>query len=124
MNTTSQDTQQAARPPSNALRVTAWRDLPADRVPATYRITDHAGEVRYITLSKGNRTILDGLLNSPLYCASPVRISDRVCILRRDYGVPIRKEMYENDTATDRARFGVYFIDGHVERLPQAEVAA
>jgi hypothetical protein len=105
------------RPPSNALRVEAWRDLPSDRAPACYRITGDDGSVRQITLAKGNRIILDALLNQPVYCASPVRISDRVCILRRDYRVPITKRMFENDAATDRAKFGVYFLSGRVERI-------
>ena len=70
-----------------------------------------------ITLAKGNRIILDALINQPVYCASPVRISDRVCILKRDYRVPITKEMFENDAATDRAKFGVYFLNGRVERI-------
>ncbi len=105
------------RPPANALRVDAWRDLPPYRTPARYRITDADGDSRIITLSKGNRVILDALLLQPLYCASPVRISDRVCILRRDYGVPITKEMYVNDTATDRAKFGVYFLGEGVSRI-------
>ena len=64
-----------------------------------------------------NRIILDALLKQPVYCASPVRSSDRVCILRHEYGVPITKEMYENDAATDRAKFGVYFLDAHIVRL-------
>jgi hypothetical protein len=99
------------RPPSNALRVEAWRDLPEDTAPASYRVFDGEGEASTITLAKGNRIILDALIEQPIYCASPVRISDRVSILRRDYGVPITREMYENDAATDRARFGVCFLD-------------
>ncbi|SMD00976.1 hypothetical protein [Primorskyibacter flagellatus] len=110
-----------ATPPANALRVEAWRDLPRDATPAHYRITDEVGDTRLITLSKGNRIILDALIAQPVFCASPVRISDRVCILRHEYRVPIIKEMYENDAATDRARFGVYFLNGRVECVEQME---
>jgi hypothetical protein len=113
----SNQTTKPTRPPANSLRVEAWRDLPADDGPARYRITDQGGQTHEITLKKGNRIILDALMNQPVYCASPVRISDRVCILKREYGVPIDKEMYENDTATDRAKFGVYFLIGQVERI-------
>jgi hypothetical protein len=105
------------RPPSNALRVKAWRDLPANSAPARYRITADNGEVHQITVAKGNRIILDALVKQPVFCASPVRISDRVCILRHEYRVPIIKEMYENDAATDHAKFGVYFLNGKVERV-------
>ena len=116
---TEQSKKQAIeeRPPENALRVEAWRDLPNEVTPASYRVTNNDGEEKTIKLAKGNRVVLDALLSQPVYCASPVRISDRVCILRNEYGVPITKKMYANDTATDRARFGVYFLDGQVERL-------
>ncbi|WP_158234192.1 hypothetical protein [Oceaniglobus indicus] len=105
------------RPPPNALRVKAWRDLPANRTPARYKITADSGDTHQISVAKGNRIILDALIEQPVYCASPVRISDRVCILRHEYGVPIIKEMYENDAATDRAKFGVYFLNAKVERV-------
>jgi hypothetical protein len=114
---TTTNLNKIARPPANALRVEAWRDLPKDGAVAHYKITSEDGDVSVITLAKGNRIILDALLNQPVYCASPVRISDRVCVLRREYCVPITKEMYKNDAATDRAKFGVYFLKGNVERL-------
>lgn len=105
------------RPPANALRVKAWRDLPRAIKPARYRITGIDGDTRTITLTKGNRIVLDALLAQPVFCASPVRISDRVCVLRHEYGVPITKEMYEHDRVTDRAKYGVYFLLGGVVRL-------
>ena len=105
------------RHPANALRVEAWRDLPSDRAPARCKITGDDGAMHQITLAKGNRIILDALINQPVYCASPVRISDRVCILLHKYRVPIIKEMFENDAATDRAKFGVYILNGRVERI-------
>jgi len=105
------------RPPANALRVKGWRDLPDGRTPARYQVTDDDGNTRTFTLAKGNRVILDALLKSPVYCASPVRVSDRVCVLRHEYGVPITIEMYQNDTATDRTKFGTYFLGEGVERI-------
>lgn len=113
----SKTNQTTSRPPANALRVEAWRDLPKDGAPARYKIRSEDGGVSVITLSKGNRIVLDALLKRPVYCASPVRISDRVCTLRHEYSVPITKEMYDNDTETDRAKFGVYFLNGEVEPL-------
>lgn len=113
-------TRTKARPPANALRVEAWRDLPFDRDPAQCQIKGSDGGTRTITLSKGNRIILDALIKQPVYCASPVRVSDRVCILSHEYGVQIANEMYENDTATDRAKFGVYFLGDGVTRLNDA----
>lgn len=111
------NTKSNQKPPANALRVERWNDMPTDTGPAKYEINSEDGEATIITLSKGNRIVLDALIDQPVYCASPVRISDRVCILKRDYGVPITKKMYENDTATDRAKFGVYFLSGGVARI-------
>jgi len=105
------------RPPANALRVERWADLPKERNAVRYQVTDDDGNTRTFTLAKGNRIILDALLNSPVYCASPVRVSDRVCILRHEYGVPITIEMYANDKPTDRAKFGAYFLGDGVERI-------
>ena len=105
------------RPPANALRVKRWSDMPKGTAPARYEIIGEDGTTMTVTLAKGNRIILDALIQQPVYCASPVRISDRVCILRRDYGVPITKEMYNNDAATDRAKFGVYFLGEGVRRI-------
>jgi hypothetical protein len=114
---TNPNKTKTTRPPANTLRVHAWRDLPSDRAPARYRITAEDGRTREITLTKGNRIILDALILQPVYCASPVRISDRVCILKRDYRVPIDKKMYDNDAATDRAKFGIYFLNCRIERI-------
>ena len=117
MKNPTQREQGTLRPPANALRVERWADMPTDRAPARYQITDDDGDTHTITLAKGNRIILDALIKQPVFCASPVCVSDRVCILRHEYRVPIRKEMYDNDTATDRAKFGVYFLDGAVVRV-------
>ncbi len=114
---TNQTNITTERPPANALRVDRWSDMPTAKSPARYEVIADDGTTKTITLAKGNRIILDAMINQPVYCASPVRISDRVCVLRRDYGVPITKKMYLNDPATDRMRFGVYFLDGIVRRL-------
>ena len=115
------DTRTHNRPPANALRVEAWRDLPPDATRARYKIIGANGETRLIALANGNRIILDALIKQPVFCASPVRISDVVSILKRSYGVPIDKKMYENDAAPSKARFGVYFLDGGVERIADTE---
>jgi|TARA_R110000823_G_scaffold191991_1_gene323656 hypothetical protein len=101
------------------LRVQGWKDLPKDRSTARYEIPTDDGGTRVITLKSGNRVVLDSLIARPLLCASPVRISDRVCILRHEYGVPIDREMYDGDEASEGQRFGVYFIGQGVRRIEQ-----
>lgn len=97
-------------PPPNTLRVEAWRDLPSNKGWMTYRVTAQDGSAHKIKVRKNNRRILEAIMNGPVLAASAVRISDNIHILKRDYGVTIKTEMYENDTATDRAKFGVYFL--------------
>jgi len=120
------DTKQKSNicPPSNTLRVEAWRDLPIDASPALYRVTEQSGNARIIRVSKGCRVVLDALIRQPVLCASPVRISQYVGILIHEHGVQIRTEVFANDAATGRARFGVYFLDAIVERVHDNAEAA
>lgn len=104
------------RPPANTLRVYGWANLPGEKAPAQFNITDGTGESRTVTLSKNKRRILEGLMKQPMFCASPVRISDIVFILKTDYGINIHMDLYSNDAETDRAKFGVYTLIDHVER--------
>jgi hypothetical protein len=115
MNTSPQT--KSKRPPANARRLEAWRYPPKNGAPTRYKITKEDGDVSVIMLGKGNQIIFDALLKQPVYCASPLHISDRVCILRHEYQVSIIKGMYENDAAKDRAKFGGYFLNCRVEHL-------
>ncbi len=63
-------------------------DMSGNRDKQRYRIE---GETE-IVLSKRLRDMMDTLRKGPVYCASPVRLSDAVCVLRRDYQVPIETE--------------------------------
>ncbi|SFG68929.1 hypothetical protein [Sulfitobacter dubius] len=104
-----------APPPANTVRNSRWRDFPNTVSPAQYRITDETGKAHTVTVSKNKRRVLEGLMRAPMYCASPVRISDLVHILKRDYGVDIAMDLYANDNETDRAKFGIYTLKSKVE---------
>lgn len=110
------------KPPKNTQRITRWRDLPSLSTPATYEVQSPDGDSRKVFLKAGNRRVLEGLRKGPLYCASPVRLSDRVLILKRDYGLNIRTEIYDTDRATDSERFGVYFLDDRVSAIMESPV--
>ena len=116
--------EQTTKPPSNALRAEAWRDLAQDKDLQTYLVTPTEGKPFTVKLRKNNRRILDTLIERPIFAASPVRISDNVHILKRDYGINIETKMFENDTETDRAKFGVYFLVDHIKPIQSDEVAA
>ena len=105
------------RPSANTLRVYGWTNLPNEKAPARFKIADGTGESRTVTLSKNKRRILEGLMKQPMYCASPVRISDIVCILKTDYDINIHMKLYASDRETDRAKYGVYTLMDRVELL-------
>lgn len=109
-------------PPRDAKHIRSWRDLPQTETRASYDLVSPTGEKRRISLKDGNRRVFEGLMQHPVFCASPVRLSDRVLILKRDFGVSIRTEMYSGDHATDSERYGVYFLDDDVIRVDGTEV--
>ncbi len=109
--------QSKITPPASTQRILRWGDLPGGSAPAVFELTSSTGVMQRVTLKGGNRKILEGLMRGPMYCASPVRVSDRVMVLKRDYGVNIRTEFYQGDGTTECERFGVYFLDDIARRL-------
>ncbi|WP_170545333.1 hypothetical protein [Ruegeria arenilitoris] len=116
--------QEFEHPPTNALRVYRWADLPNLTAPALYRVTDPGQEPREIYASKHKRQVLEGLMRSPLYAASYCRLSDQVLPLRRDDGVNIECKMYRGDADTGRQKYGIYVLVSQVELIETKEVAA
>ncbi|RYH08828.1 hypothetical protein [Tropicimonas sp. IMCC6043] len=116
-------TNSSTTPPKNAQRILSWADLPPAADSATYELISTTGETRTVTLKGGNRRVLEGLMRGPLYCASPVRVSDRVMVLKRDHGVTIRTEVFESDGTTECERFGIYFLDDEVRGVGFEEAA-
>ncbi|MCW3784344.1 hypothetical protein [Defluviimonas salinarum] len=111
-------------PPRNAQRIYRVGDLPKDRSPAQYRITRRDGETVTANLRKRRRQILDLLMQGPVYCASPVRISDIVCILKHECGLDVETVFYPGDKEAGAGDFGVYFLHSAVARLDGVGVAA
>lgn len=76
--------------------IMAVRDLPQDRNTVLFTIDND----RTTLIGKRLRQVLEALQKGPIFCASPVRLSDAVLILRRDYGVRI-----ETQTTQDGRKF-------------------
>ena len=97
-------------PPPNAISLDSWDD--AEKAPKAQVaiLRSPTGDQRQTVLKDGNLRILKTLAKAPLYCASRVRISDRVLILKRDHGVNIRTDMYRAPEGSDCDRFGVYTL--------------
>ncbi|MEM0947456.1 MAG: hypothetical protein AAGK37_08635 [Pseudomonadota bacterium] len=115
---------QKLTPPANAKRIYRWSDLPGATEQAIYRVHEDGQDPREVVVSRHQRQVLEGLMQSPIYAASYCRISDQVLPLRRDHGINIECEMYSNDPETGRQRYGIYFLQSCVERVSDLEAAA
>ncbi|MBL6427871.1 MAG: hypothetical protein HOY44_10130 [Maritimibacter sp.] len=112
------------KPPASTQRIWRVADLPKDRAPARYLIEDDDGDPTTALLSKRRRQVMELLKQGPVYCASPVRISDIVHLLKRETGVIVDTEYYPGDTETGAGTYGVYFLRSTVNLIQHNEVAA
>lgn len=105
------------RPPADTIRIMRVADLPRNRGPWTYEITNPGQSPFTAVFCKRQRQALDLLMRGPLYCASPVRLSDIVFILKRERGLDIHTEHYPGDKDTGSGDYGVYFLRSKVRRI-------
>lgn len=87
------------KPPKNAKRVYAWRDLPFPETAAVFTIQEDGGAKRKFSAKDKRRRAIEGLMTHPIYSASYARISDQVWLLKAE-GVDIEIIMYRNDPET------------------------
>lgn len=111
------------KPPANSQRIWRVSDLPKARAAQSYRITNTDGSEINVTLANRRRQVLELLLKGPVYCASPVRLSDMVHVLKRENGLEVHTEFYPGDTETGAGTYGVYFLKSRVARLSALEAA-
>jgi hypothetical protein len=105
------------RPASGALWVTGWHCLKSETATTEYLVESDGVDPRKISVGKKKRRILDALINAPMYCASPVRLSHYIMLLREENGLDIETEWFRNDPRTGRERFGVYVLKDKVTRI-------
>lgn len=67
-----------------------------------------------MTLDKRQRQVVDALRRSPLYCASPVRLSDVVHIVKRDHGLNIETVFFQEHANGETTAFGIYVLRDEV----------
>lgn len=112
------------KPPQNTQWVISRRDLPSRRGSARYEVCKADGKCETITLSNRKRQVLDALMRSPIYCASPVRLSDIVLLLRNDNGIGIETEFFQENDGIENTRFGVYVLTDQVRYLGEVSSVA
>lgn len=115
-------------PPQNARWIISNRDLPQQYQPAQFKVTKQDGRAFDLVVSKRKRQVLEALMKGPLYCASPIRLSDNVLLLRNEYDVAIATDFYTDDSGPISTHFGIYTLTDCVRFLgevaPKAEEAA
>lgn len=111
-------------PPRNAQRIFRVEDLPKDRRAARYQITRKNGETSTVILHKRRRQILELLMRGPVFCASLVRVSDIVCILKHECGLEVETVFFPGEKVNGAGDFGIYFLRSQVTRLDAQEVTA
>ena len=118
--------QHKQTPPPNARRIWRVADLPIDRASAKYELTNGEDKPTVVSLCKRKRQVVDLLNEGPVYCASPVRISDVVHILKREVGLEVEAQFFTGDPATGVGDFGIYFLETLITCLADqpSEVAA
>ncbi len=58
-------------------------------------------------------------MSSPIYSASPVRLSDGAMRIKEECGIHIQTDWYSD--AKDGSRYGVYRLIDHVEYLGEVQ---
>lgn len=96
--------------------------LSPHRGPQAYEVTRDGAEPFTITLDKRQRQVVDTLRKSPLRCASPVRLSDVVHIVKRDHKLQIETEFFTELDTPDPATFGVYVLTDKLRPVSGMEV--
>lgn len=99
-----------------ARRITRRADLPKTRAFARYVWKDDHGGECSTALQKRDRQVAEALIEGPLFCASPVRVSDSVLRLRRDHGLPVETEFFSERDGDESLTFGVYYLSADVAR--------
>ncbi|MBO9432568.1 hypothetical protein J7394_00015 [Ruegeria sp. R13_0] len=110
------------RPPAGTLWVTGWHCLKSKLGTSEYLVESEGAEPRSILIGKNKKRILEALIDGPMYCASPCRLSHYIMLLRDDHGINIETEWFSNDPRTGRERFGIYVLKDKVTRIDRQEV--
>lgn len=112
------------KPPHDARRIRRVADLPPERRAACYLIQNGDEPPRSVILDKRKRQVLDLLRQAPVFCASPVRVSDVVFVLKRECGLDVETTLYPGDPETGAGSYGVYTLRSRVVPAVLAESRA
>ena len=73
------------KPPRNTKWIMGNDDLPQNYAQASFDVVNTKQEHSNVTVSKRMRQVLEVLMISPVYCASPIRLGHYIDVLRDDH---------------------------------------
>lgn len=94
------------KPPKSAVHIWGVKDLTRERSLGLFEVTNGDNEPFIAAIKKRDRQVAETINKYPLFCASPLRLSDSVLRLRRDHGLNIETETYKGDNGT----YGIYVL--------------
>lgn len=100
----------------NIQRIQTRADLPDLKAARSYITHDEAGNPIRFTVSKRKRQVLEALRRGPIYCASPVRLSQAVAELRETIAeAAITTDWFEIVKDGETIRYGAYRLTWDVQ---------
>lgn len=105
------------KPAKNTKWIMGNHSLPQDFETARYKATDSNGKIKLFTASKRQRQVVEALSESPLYCASPIRLSHYVDLLREQLGDDAIATDWYSVKEPFPNRYGVYRFNVDIEFL-------
>ncbi|MEP5761156.1 MAG: hypothetical protein ABJ327_17940 [Litoreibacter sp.] len=120
----NQEQTKLTKLPTNVRFIMRRPDLPQSREPVSFEVNRDGVMPFVVTLEKRQRQVIEALMLTPLYCASPVRLSDVVHIVKREHGLDIETMFFSDETGPETATFGVYVLKDKLRRVENNEVAA
>jgi hypothetical protein len=111
-------------PHSYAQRIARVADLPQNPEEAQYGFTKGDLPAKVYARRRRQRQVMDLLMAGPVYCASPVRLSDVVHVLKREIGIEVETRFYTGNKETGTGDYGICFLISKVHRMAPSEVAA
>lgn len=101
----------------NTMWVMGRRDLPGNKASAKFEVMKPDATTTVKTFGKRKRQIIELLMKTDVFCASPVRISDVVSILKRDDDIDIHTHRPLDQKEDSEGSYGIYQLRDKIRFL-------
>lgn len=109
------------KPPKNTRWIIGNHHLSQDHEQAAYRVSKPDGTNQVFVAAKRKRQVVEALRQSPLYCASPIRIGHYVDVLREELGEGVIATDWMKVTKPFPNECGIYRLVWPIEQLERKQ---